>query len=86
MRVPAVVSRDLGLDQSTLLERPKDPAQISTIELEAPRDVACGGSVAMRELIEDSSLSERKVTAQMAAEGTDATRVEAVEFANGAGA
>jgi hypothetical protein len=84
MRLPAIRRRRRRRDESAPLECAQGATQVAAIETERLADLAGGGIVAMRQLVEDARFGEREVAPEVAvAEGADVARVEAVEVADG---
>ena len=63
-----------------LLEGAEQPAEITAVQVERFSNLARGGPIAMRELVQHARFGQREGRAEVSAEGSDAAGVEAVEF------
>src|SRR5262245_15250204 len=83
MTLARIFRRSLAADQSALLEVPQQAAEVSSIKVERPADVARCQLIAMCQLVQNAHLPERIVTVEVClAQHADLLGVEPIESAN----
>src|SRR5579872_7026161 len=79
-RLTCVVAGAAATDESALCEAPENPAEVPWIEPEIAAELACGGSLAVCQLVEHARFAQGKGTLKdPLTQNPDFPRVEAIE-------